>query len=28
VAEYYAENDYLDNWDGQTLDVKAEVKGE
>ncbi len=28
VAKYYAENGYADTWDGQTLDVEVEVKGE
>ncbi|MDD4239710.1 MAG: hypothetical protein PHT62_14355 [Desulfotomaculaceae bacterium] len=28
VAKYYAENAYIDNWDGQTIDVKGEMKGE
>lgn len=28
VAEYYAENGYVDNWEGKTLDVEVEVKGE
>lgn len=28
VTKYYAENNYVDNWDGQTIDVEVEVKGE
>lgn len=28
VAKYYAENAYVETWDGETIDVEAEVKGE
>jgi len=28
VSKYYSENGYADTWDGQTLDVEVEVKGE
>lgn len=28
VAKYYAENNYMDDWDGDTIDVKVEVTGE
>lgn len=29
IAKYYAENGYVDNnWDGATIDVEVEVKGE
>jgi hypothetical protein len=28
VAKYYSENSYVDNWEGSTIDVEAEVKGE
>lgn len=28
VSKYYAENSYVDTWDGQTIDVEIEVRGE
>lgn len=28
VADYYAENAYADSWEGETIDVEVEVKGE
>jgi len=28
VVAYYSENAYVDTWSGDTIDVKAEVKGE